>query len=76
MQGDWHLIYSRQTRELRLYNIREDIGEQNDLARQEPGRVKEMARELTAALKDCQAQRPALRQTGELIPWPDGSMEP
>lgn len=76
MQGDWHLIYFWQTRELRLYNIREDIGEQNDLARQEPGRVKEMARELTAALKDCQAQRPALRQTGELIPWPDGSLEP
>lgn len=76
MKGDWHLIYFWQTRELHLYNIREDIGEQNDLAQQKPELVNDLARELTAALKDCHAQRPAYKQTGELISWPDGSVEP
>lgn len=37
----------------------------------QPDLAKQLAKELTAALKDCDAQRPSYKQTGELIPWPD-----
>lgn len=75
MQGDWHLIYFWQTRELRLYNIREDIGEQYNLVQVQPKKVQELAQALTDALKDCDAQRPRYKRTGELIPWPVESVE-
>lgn len=71
LKGDYHLLYFWENRELRLYNVREDIGEQNNLIKMQPDLAKQLAKELTAALKDCDAQRPSYKQTGELIPWPD-----
>lgn len=32
LKGDYHLIYTWESRQCRLYNVKEDIGEQNDLA--------------------------------------------
>lgn len=70
MKGDYHLIFFWETGEMRLYNIREDIGERNDLALSEPAVLKQLAEELTAALQDCQAQRPSYKKTGEPAPFP------
>lgn len=71
MKGDYHLIYLWETRERRLYNVREDIGEENDLALLMPEKVTELSRELTDSLKAYDAQRPSYPATGELAPWPD-----
>ena len=71
MKGDYHLIYLWETRERRLYNVREDIGEENDLALRMPEKVAELSRELTDSLKAYDAQRPSYPATGELAPWPD-----
>ena len=75
IEGDYHLIYFWETREMRLYNIREDIGEQNNLADREPEKVAKLAARLTAELKRCHAQRPSLKATGEVIAYPDGSLQ-
>lgn len=70
LKGDFHLIYTWETRQTRLYNVREDIGEMNDLAAAMPDKVKELSANLTQYLKEHKAQRPALTATGELIPYP------
>jgi hypothetical protein len=71
LKGDYHLIYTWETRQLRLYNVKEDIGEQNDLAQSMPDKVKELAKELSDYLRARDAQRPTLIQTNSLIPYPD-----
>ncbi len=71
MKGDYHLIYFWETQELRLYNIKKDIAEQHNLADSKPKKTKALAKELTDSLKAYDAQRPAYKQSGQLIPWPD-----
>lgn len=71
LKGDYHLIYTWETRQLRLYNVKEDIGEQNDLVQSMPDKVKELAKELSDYLRARDAQRPTLIQTNSLIPYPD-----
>lgn len=46
--GDWKLIEFYETSSLELYNLREDIGETNNLAAKEPGRVRELHAKLKA----------------------------
>lgn len=70
LKGDYHLIYTWETRQCRLYNVRQDIGEQDDLTARMPEKVKELAAELTTYLKERDAQRPSYRSSGELIPYP------
>lgn len=70
MKGDYHLLYFWETQERRLYNIRKDIGEQDDLAATMPRLVESLSRELTDSLKACEAQRPRFKDTNELVPWP------
>ena len=36
LKGDYHLIYTWETRQIRLYNVKKDISEQNDLAQTMP----------------------------------------
>ena len=71
LKGDYHIIYFWESQELRLYDITDDVGEQNDLAPDNKHLVRELAGELTDSLKACGAQRPAYKSTGQLIPWPD-----
>ena len=69
-EGDYHLIYTHETQQRRLFNIREDVGEEHDLALEMPDLVQELSEELTATLKDCNAQMPTYKATGEPVPWP------
>lgn len=71
MKGDYHMIYFWESQERRLYNIKEDIGETNNLAKAMPELLDELSRELTDSLKAYDAQRPSYTETGEIIPWPD-----
>lgn len=70
LKGDYHLIYFWENQERRLYNIKDDIGEQNNLATQETYAQKlfELSQELTDSLIAYDAQRPM--QNGEYVPWP------
>lgn len=75
MKGDYHLIYTWETRQLRLYNVRKDIGETTDLSARKPKLVRRLARELTDSLQSYQAQRPMLKATGQPIAWPAEAAE-
>jgi arylsulfatase A-like enzyme len=64
--GDWKLIRffhdnPNQTDRFELYNLREDIGEENDLADKMPQKVKELNLMMDGFLKD----------TGAILPKPN-----
>lgn len=70
LKGDYHMIYFWENQERRLYNIKEDVGEQNNLADQSAyaQTLTELSEELTDSLIAFDAQRPT--QNGEYVPWP------
>ena len=77
-QGDWKLIYWHPTQKFELFNIKEDISEEHNLAERHPDRVKAMAKTMTALLKDRKAQMPTYKKDnpagareGSPVPWPD-----
>ena len=70
MKGDYHLLYFWENQERRLYNIREDISEEHNLAQEQPELARQLAQELTDSLMAYGAKRPTLAATGEYVPWP------
>ncbi len=54
--GDWKLIERYEDGRLHLYNLKDDIGELNDLAKKYPDRVKTMKTKLHAWYQDVDAQ--------------------
>lgn len=70
-RGDWKLIYYYDTGRKELFNIPQDIGENNDLSAQNPAKVKELSAILGKTLREMKAQRPTFKATGEPCKWPD-----
>jgi arylsulfatase A-like enzyme len=70
-EGDWKLVYWYKHGKLELFNIREDIGEKNDIANSNPQKVAELAKTLGTYLREVNAFRPSNKNTGTLIAWPD-----
>lgn len=68
--GNWKLIYFHEKQELELYNLSEDIGENDNLAFKNPDQVKYLAQLLTDHLIHVNAQMPAYKETGKQVPWP------
>lgn len=71
LKGDYHLIYHWENGQVRLYNVKNDISEQTDLSQKMPEKVKSLSRELSNYLRERNAQRPSLKSTGQLLPFPD-----
>ena len=64
------MIYFHIDRKLELYNLREDIGEENNLAKENPEKLNELAKVLTDHLKECSAQMPVDKTTGKEVEYP------
>ncbi len=62
------MIYFYQPRRWELYNLADDIGEQHDLAQEQPERLLEMSAKLLTELKEKHALFPTNRDTGEAEP--------
>lgn len=69
--GDWKLIYYYRDQHFELFNLKDDIGELNNLAESNPEKTKKLAIDLGKYLKSVDAQRPSFKETGELVPFPD-----
>ena len=54
--GDFKLIKFWKTKKLELYNLKDDIGEINDLRKANPEKVKELESRLMAYLEKVQAE--------------------
>lgn len=70
-KGDWKLVYRMHTGELELYNLRNDIGERNNVAKKNPKLVKQLASRLGQRLRSYNASMPTVRATGKPVPYPD-----
>lgn len=69
--GDWKLIYYYEDGKKELFNIREDIGEKQNLAAKYPDRVQDLSIDLGTFLRSVDAQRPTFKTNGKSCPWPD-----
>ena len=70
-RGDWKLIYYYATGRKELFNIAQDISENNNLADDNPEKVKQLSSILGKTLRQMKAQRPSLKSTGKPCKWPD-----
>jgi arylsulfatase A-like enzyme len=56
--GDWKLLEFFEDGRLELYNLKDDVGEKNNLAKQMPDRVKDLHRKLVAWRAEVKAPMP------------------
>ncbi|WP_161602125.1 sulfatase-like hydrolase/transferase [Tautonia marina] len=68
--GDWKLIYDHQSQQYELFNLAEDLGEQNNLVAQHPEVRDRLAGELAEYLISVEAQMPINKATAEKVPYP------
>ena len=67
--GDWKLIERYEDGRAHLYNLKDDIGEANDLAKAEPERVKAMRAKLHAWYPTVDAKFLEPKTEGGEMPW-------
>ncbi len=60
--GDWKLIWYHEDRRSELFNIADDIGEQNDLSQQRPKLVEKLKAQLNGWFKEVDARMPLPNQ--------------
>ena len=70
-QGDWKLIYQHVTRELELYNLKDDLGERENRAEETYRKTLELAQVLSDFLRDTQAKMTIDRTTDSPVAYPD-----
>lgn len=70
-QGDWKLIYHMRDGRIELFNLREDLGEENDVARENARKVESLSKMLSAQLRNWQAPMPREKSTGKKVKLSD-----
>ena len=70
-KGDWKLIYNMRDGSKELYNLKNDIGEMKDLAKQFPGKVKELSSLLSQKLRQWESPMPVFKNTGKPAALPN-----
>ncbi len=70
-KGNWKLVYSMRSGKKELYNLKEDIGENNDLSNLYPGKTKELTSLLSDQLRKWDSPMPKFKSTGNAVPMPD-----
>ncbi len=71
--GQWKLIYYHATQQYELFDLDEDLGEQNDLADQSPDVRDRLVGKLSEYLDSVKAQMPMMKTTGQTVPYPSSS---
>ncbi|MEE9361476.1 MAG: sulfatase [Cellulophaga sp.] len=69
-RGDWKFIYYHVDQRMELFNLKEDIGEANNLLESNTDKAKEMAIILSDYLFNVDAQMPTYKETGIQVPMP------
>ena len=75
-KGNWKLIYYHADRSMELFNLKDDIGETNNLVEANPEKLKDLATTLTNHLKGVNAQMPIDKETEEVVPFPLEVLQP
>jgi len=72
--GDWKLIYYHQSLQYELFNLAEDLGEQNNLAEKRTEVRDRLAEALGEYLASVKAQMPIVKASGEPVPYPGSAV--
>jgi arylsulfatase A-like enzyme len=70
-KGDWKLIYFHTNRELELYNLKNDIGEEKNLVKENSEKTKELSTILSDFLRETKAVMSIDKRTNKLVEYPD-----
>ncbi len=70
-KGDWKLIYRHLDQSLELYNLRTDLSETHNLAKEEAEIRNELASLLSDHLREVNAGMPVLTKNDKPVPYPD-----
>lgn len=70
-KGDWKLLYFHKTQQIELYNLRQDIGETQNLVQREKRKAQQLAKELSDVLRQRNAPLPIIKATQQRILYPD-----
>lgn len=70
-KGSWKLVYSMRTGKKELYNLKNDIGEQNDVSSRNKEKVNELSALLSDQLRKWRSPMPVKKATGKPAPLPD-----
>ncbi len=70
-QGSWKLVYSMRTGKKELYNLKNDIGEQNDVSSRNKEKVNELSALLSDQLRKWRSPMPVKKATGKPVLMPD-----
>ena len=70
-KGDWKLIYFHMDRKLELYNLKNDIGEEENLAEKNSEKTKELTKILSDYLRETKAGMSFDKITKTLVEYPD-----
>ena len=70
-KGDWKMVYDMRDGSKQLYNLKTDIGENNDLAAENPEVVKTLSSALGTQLRQWKATMPINKKTKTAAPMPD-----
>lgn len=70
-KGDWKLVYSMRTGKKELYNLSQDIQENNNLSAANPEMVTQLSSILSNVLRKNKTPMPIFRSTGKQVPMPD-----
>ena len=68
---DWKLIYFHMDRTLELYNLKDDIGETNNLVEINSNKTKELSLVLSDFLRETKAVMSIDKRTNKLVEYPD-----
>jgi arylsulfatase A-like enzyme len=66
--GKWKVIHYYNDNSWELYNLKEDLGEKDNLAKAQPERLANLAARLHEHLTELGAQWPVLREGGAEVP--------
>ena len=69
--GDWKLVYRIAEGKLELYNLKDDLGEQQNVAAEYPDVTARLAKTLSDRLRGWDAVMPIVVATGQPAPLPD-----
>lgn len=67
--GDWKLIYYHESQQYELFNLAEDLGEQNNLAEKQTDVRERLATELGKFMASVEAQMPIVKDSGQAVPF-------
>ena len=70
-KGDWKMVYDMRDQSKQLYNLKTDIGENNDVATQNPEVVKTLSAALGTQLRQWKATMPIDKKSNTTAPMPD-----